>query len=116
MKTHKITVDLSEADYSLLKEMADASKWSMEEVVVRCIQAGMPPTLSKVPASFHADLVSLNSLGDKDLMKVADGKWPEPAEQTDLHRKANFTALRRTYALSLLRWRGHPISAEDVLM
>lgn len=116
MKNHKVTVELSETEYNTLKEMADASKWSLEEVVVRCIQAGLPPTLSKVPASFHADLVFLNGLGDKDLMKVADGNWPEPKDQTDLHRKANFLALRRTYALSLLRWRGHPISADDVLM
>jgi hypothetical protein len=116
MKTHKITLELSEIDYHLLKEMADASKWSLEDVVMRCIQAGMPPTLSKVPEAFHDDLIALNKLGDRDLMKVADGNWPEPKNQTDLHRKADFAALRRTYALSLLRWRGHPISAEDVML
>lgn len=116
MKTHKITIELSEMDYLLLKEMADSSKWPMAEVVVQCIQAGMPPTLSKVPAAFHADLLPLNSLSDKDLMRVADGNWPEPKNQTDLHRKADFSALRRTYALSLLRWRGHPISIEDVML
>ncbi|MBX3058712.1 MAG: hypothetical protein KF770_19775 [Anaerolineae bacterium] len=116
MKTHKVTIELSETDYNLLKEMADASKWPLQEVIMQCIQAGMPPSLSKVPEAFHADLIVLNSMNDKELMQVADGRWPEPANQTELHRKADFASLRRTYALSLLKWRGHPIIAEDVLL
>jgi len=50
------------------------------------------------------------------LMRIADGNWPEPKNQTELHRKADFISLRRTYALSLLKWRGHPIIAEDVML
>lgn len=116
MKTHKVTIELSATDYMLLKEMADASKWPLQEVIMQCIQSGMPPTLSKVPEAFHDDLIFLNSLSDKDLMKVADGNWPEPKNQTELHRKADFSYLRRTYALSLLKWRGHPISPEDAML
>lgn len=115
-KTRKVTIELSEVDYSLLKEMADSSNWPLEEVIMQCIQAGMPPTLSKVPELFRPDLIGLNKMSDKELMQVADGHWPEPKNQTDLHRKADFTSLRRTYALSLLKWRGHPINAEDVML
>ena len=116
MKSKKITIELSETDYNLLQEVAEHSKWPLEEVVVQCIQAGMPPTLSKVPEAFHEDLAALNSLSDMDLMKVADGNWPQPKKQTELHRKADFISLRRTYALSLLKWRGHPISPEDAML
>jgi hypothetical protein len=42
-------------------------------------------------------------------MQVVDGKGPEPKGKGELYKKADFLALRRTYALSLLRWRGHPI-------
>lgn len=116
MKVHKVTIELSETDYSLLKEISEASKWPLNEVIMQCIQAGMPPTLSKVPAAFHDELIALNSLSDRDLMRIADGNWPEPEGQTELHQKADFTALRRTYALSLLKWRGHPISPEDAML
>lgn len=116
MKTHKVTIELSDTDYTLLKGMADASKWPLEEVIMQCIQSGMPPSLGKVPEVFHKDLITLNSMSDKDLMRVADGNWPEPKNQTELHRKADFISLRRTYALSLLKWRGHPIIAEDVML
>lgn len=116
MSKKKVTIELSETDYDLLEEVANASKWPLEEVVVQCIQSGMPPTLSKVPEAFHKDLKALTGMSDRDLMRVADGDWPEPKNQTDLHRKADFNALRRTYALSLLKWRGHPISPEDAML
>jgi len=105
----KITLELSTTDYNLLKDIADACKWPIEEVAMQCLKSGMPPSLSKVPADFHDELLGLNALSDQDLMKVADGKWPAPKKEGELHKKANFVALRRTYALSLLRWRGHPI-------
>ncbi|WP_420631701.1 hypothetical protein [Candidatus Leptofilum sp.] len=105
----KVTLELSATDYNLLKQIADACKWPIEEVVVQCIKSGMPPSLSKVPAAFHKDLLSLNALSDKALMSVVDGKLPSPEGKGQLYKKADFVSLRRTYALSLLRWRGHPI-------
>ena len=107
--TNKITLELSNTDYDLLKQVADACKWPLEEVIVQCIRSGMPPSLSKVPPAFHDDLLSLNALSDKALMSVVDGKLPPPDKKGDLYKKADFVSLRRTYALSLLRWRGHPI-------
>lgn len=105
----KVTLELSTTDYNLLKQIADACKWPLEEVVVQCIKSGMPPSLSKVPAAFHEDLLSLNGLSDKALMSVVDGKLPPPDMKGQIYKKADFVSLRRTYALSLLRWRGHPI-------
>ena len=105
----KVTLELSKTDYDLLKEIADACKWPLEEVVVQCIKSGMPPSLNKVPAAFHDELLPLNALSDKALMSVADGNWPAPKGKSALYKKADFISLRRTYALSLLRWRGHPI-------
>ena len=112
MSTKKITIELSDGDYAYLAEVADACSWSVEEVAMQCIRNGMPPTLSKVPDEFHGELLGLNKLGDRDLMRIVDGDWPAPKNESDLHKRADFTSLRRTYALSLLRWRGHPINDE----
>lgn len=116
MKTKKFTLELSMTDYNIVKEIADACKWSVEEVLVQCIRAGMPPTLSKVPEVFHEDLLALNALDDRDLLRVVDGDWPAPKKQSELHKKADYLALRRTYALSLLRWRGHPTDHYEALL
>ena len=112
MSNKKITIELSDGDYVYLKEVADACDWSIEEVTIQCIRNGMPPTLSKVPDEFHGELLGMNKLGDRDLMRIVDGEWPAPKNESDLHKRADFTALRRTYALSLLKWRGHPINDE----
>jgi hypothetical protein len=55
-------LELSATDYNLLKEIADACKWPIEEVIMQCIKGGMPPSLSKVPDAFHDELLSLNAL------------------------------------------------------
>ena len=107
-------MELSITDYNLLQDIAKACKWPIEEVAVQCMKGGMPPSLSKVPTAFHDELLSLNALSDKALMSVVDGKWPPPASKGAVYKKADFISLRRTYALSLLRWRGHPIDHYDL--
>ncbi len=109
MKTKKITVELPEQIYTDLSHIAEASGWSLDQVVLQTIKTGLPPSLAKVPQAFHQELLALNALSDMDLMRVADGHWPPPARQDAMHTRADFATLRRTYALSLLRWRGHPV-------
>ncbi|HSO28204.1 MAG TPA: hypothetical protein VLS48_09055 [Anaerolineales bacterium] len=114
MKSKKVTVEIPEHIYDDLQRIAQASTWSLEEVLLQTIKGGLPPSLSKVPEAFHEELLALNALSDIDLMRVADGNWPEPEKLDTVHQKADFVMLRRTYALSLLRWRGHPVpSAYD---
>ncbi len=109
MKTKKVTVEIPENIYEDLQRIAEASTWTIDEVVLQTIKVGLPPSLGKVPEAFHNELLTLNSLSDKDLMRIADGNWPEPEKQDAMHEKADFAMLRRTYALSVLRWRGHPV-------
>lgn len=105
----KITVELSIGEYEQLLEVAEASSWTIQKVVAQCVRSGMPPTLNFVPEEFHEDLLALNKLGDKDLLQIVEGTLPLRTKLDELQRKADFPALRRTYALSLLRWRGHPV-------
>jgi len=111
MKIRKVQVELPQSVYEDLKEIAEASSWSLEKVLLQCIKTGMPPTLRKVPEGFHDELIGLNRLNDRDLLRVVEGGRPAAGKENELQRKADFGVLRRTYALSLLRWRGHPIPA-----
>ena len=116
--TETVQIDLPLSIYHQLKDIADASSWTFEEVVLQTIRAGLPPLLSKVPHVFHEELLSLNSLSDRDLLRVVEGELPPTGDQNEEHKKADFDLLRRTYALSLLKWRGHPIPApyESLIM
>jgi hypothetical protein len=108
-ETVTVQVEIEEDVYAQLQQMAEASTWTLTEVLAQTIKAGLPPSLSKVPEAFQEELLALNSLGDKDLMSVADGEGFDPSTMDEQHKKADFVALRRTYAMSVLRWRGHPV-------
>lgn len=109
MKMKKVSVQIAESDYQTLQSIAKSSDWTIDKVVAQCVRSGMPPSLNKVPEKFHSELVALNKLDDRQLLDVVEGITPSKTKQSDMHKKANFEALRRTYALRLLRWRGHSI-------
>ena len=106
----KIEVELPNSIYNQLKSIADSSSWTFDEVILQTIRNGLPPLLGKVPHAFHQELLELNRLNDPDLWLVVEGKMPSASNAADEeHRRADFDLLRRTYALSVLKWRGHPI-------
>ena len=107
MKKKKVEVEIPLSIYELLQDIAQSSKWPFEEVILQTIKAGLPPSLGKVPTDFHEGLLSLNGLGDLDLLRVVEGKVPEGLPKGP--KSADFKLLRQTYALRLLKWRGHPI-------
>ncbi len=109
MKTKKVSIELSEADFEALESISKACGWSMSKVVGQCVKSGMPPSLNKVPELFHDELLALNKLDDRKLLDVLEDNLPSKKKETAAHKKANFSALRKTYALRLLRWRGHSI-------
>lgn len=109
MTTKKVQVELPLSIYEQLTEIAGAAAKPLADVIVQCIRGGMPPTLHKVPEAFHQELLALNRLDDKQLLQISEGALPTRSKLDDLHKKADFETLRRIYALSLLRWRGHPV-------
>ena len=107
MKSKKVQVEIPLSIYELLQDIAQASNWTFEEVVLQTIKSGLPPSLGKVPEEFHEGLLLLNGLGDRDLLCVVEGELPKGLPQGP--KSADFKLLRQTYALRLLKWRGHPI-------
>ncbi|MCA9970559.1 MAG: ribbon-helix-helix protein, CopG family [Anaerolineales bacterium] len=107
----KVTIEVPDSLYIELERIAAAADKSLSEVIAQSIRSGMPPSLSKVPSAFHDELLALNKLSDRDLIRVVEGDLTPQASEDEQHRKADFAALCRMYALSLLKWRGHPIPA-----
>lgn len=108
MKTVKVEVDIPLQAYDCLAQVAEAGGWPLAKVITQSIQNGLPPSLDKVPAQFHEELLALNRLDDRNLLRVVEGDTAAPAMSAS-QKQADFETLWRTYALSLLRWRGHPV-------
>ncbi len=109
MNTTSVTFNLPNNLYDELNQISEASGWSLEKVIVQTIRTGMPPSLNKVPVAFHEPLLALNKMDDRKLLQVVEGELADDFPQDEQHRKADYGTLRRMYALSLLKWRGHPI-------
>ena len=137
MSTRTITLDLPENLYLRLQQTAEATRQSLDTVLMRALQVGSPPTWETAPAEFQADLAALDRLDDAALWRITRAR--STAEQMDryqelLDRKANETLsasernelaqlrinqdremLRKAHAASLLQWRGHQIPPADKL-
>lgn len=107
MSEKAVTIQIPDSIYAALNEVAGASGWTLQEVMLQCIRSGMPPLLNKVPENFHAELLALNKMNDRALLEVVEGG--KAFEDSAEAKKADLATMRRAYAYSLLRWRGHPL-------
>ncbi len=137
MTVQAINLQLPTNLYQRLVEAAEASQQPLNEVVLQSIRVGLPPSLTHVPERFRDDLRSLNQLSDKLLWQIArqdladdkaelyerllaknqqgDLKADEQLTLNILREEADLLMLRRSYAYTLLKWRGHRIPTLEEL-
>ena len=121
MKKQSYTIDIPERLLNQLSEIAEASGQDLNDVIVQTIKGGMPPSLRQVPNKFHGDLLSLNALGDLELWDIVAKPEQEKVRQETSEEKESadfeiFGSLKRAYAISLLKWRGHPVPSPSELL
>ena len=137
MPTQAVTLHLPEHLYLRLQQNAQATRQSFDDVVLRAIQVGAPPSWEDAPAEFQVDLAALDRLDDDALWHVARSRQTEAdmtqyqelldknandtlsdAERSELSRlrtEADRFMFRKVHAAALLRWRGHHIPPADNL-
>ena len=131
--TQAISIELPEEIFQRLKEAATLAKRPLEDVIFQTIQGNLPPVPDDLTPK-HRDLVAdLQRLSDDALWAI--GKEPLPTAQWQRHQRllqrseqdlltvdeeAELAGLReatdrfvtrRSYAMALLKWRGHTIPA-----
>jgi hypothetical protein len=131
MTTQAVTLYLPEDLYLRLQQVAQATRQSFDEIVLRAIRIGAPPSWEDTPAEFQADLAALDRLDDDLLWHIARSRQTEAdmvryqelleknanntisdTERTELTRlrtEADRFMLRKVHAAALLRWRGYHI-------
>lgn len=137
MPLKTVTMQLPENLYLRLQHTAQATKQPFEEILLRALQVGSPPTWETAPAEFQADLATLDRLDDAALWRVARTHTPpdqmghyqflldknanstlsadEKKELAQLRNEYDRQMLRKVHAAALLQWRGHQIPPADKL-
>ena len=137
MSSRTITLNLPENIYLRLQHAADATKQTLDDIFLRVIQVGSPPSWEDAPVEFQSDLAALDRLDDVSLWRIARGYQTgvdltqyqqlldknANGEITDVERKklealrieSDRFMLRKAHAAAILRWRGHQIPPIDKL-
>jgi hypothetical protein len=131
-----VTLELPQTIYQPVSRMAEATNRPVEDLLVRTLQASLPP-LDGLPPELVNELVELERLDDESLRQVMVSKVAEDqqrdlndlldknqagalAEQEQqeldrLQREADRVMLRKARAAVLLRFRGQRIPTLDEL-
>lgn len=133
MTTPVVNITLPADIYQRFKDAASLAQQPLEEVIFQSIRGNLPPVLADLAPEHRALVVDLQRLGDDALWAIGKEALPtaqwhrhqrllykgeqamltpaEQAELTALREAADGFVMRRSYALALLKWRGHSIPA-----
>jgi hypothetical protein len=136
MALQPVTVKLPQALYRRLERAAAMTRQSLDDVLLQTIRGNVPPVLEDAPAELHDELAALAHLNDDDLWAVAQSqldakRWRrhqrllqkntastlterEQAELEHLRAETDRHVFRKSFALALLKWRGHSVLAPNV--
>lgn len=95
-----------------LHRLAKASDRPVEELVVSTLNESVPRPPSELPQEIREELLGLETLSDPELVEVAQStlsldEIPSSYQPGDITDRL---ALRKAYALVLLKWRGLSLS------
>jgi len=135
MQTQTLTLHLPDPLYQRLRLMAQVTHAPLEEIAYQSLQGNLPPLLEDIPLEWRDELAPLPQLNDIALWTII--KEPLPVNQWTRHQQLleqNQTGrltdseqrelatlrdltdrfvFRRSYALALLKWRGHLIPPDS---
>jgi hypothetical protein len=134
MTVQTINIQLPGEIYQRLQRVAATTNQPIEAVVFQTIRGNLPPLLDDLSPDLRRVVVDLALLGDEALWAIAGEPLPpeqwrrhqhlleqaqqgaataaEQEELTALRATTDRFVIRRSYALALLKWRGHTIPSE----
>ena len=134
MPNQTIPIQLPEAIYQRLQQVAHAMHHSIEEVVLQTIRGNLPPSLDDLSPELHGVVADLQHMSDEALWSVAKEPLPprqwrrhqrllqkgqagplstaEHQELVELRAAVDRFVTSRSYALALLKWHGHTIPTD----
>lgn len=131
MTTQRVTIELPEPVFRQLARIAEATQQPVEVLAAQCVVSNLPPSVENAPPEMQLELLKIQTLSIEELKSVAHANvepsqherhvelleknqegslTPEERQElTDLRVAADRLMLRKAYAWSVWRWRGHPL-------
>ncbi|MBE9215640.1 hypothetical protein IQ247_23735 [Plectonema cf. radiosum LEGE 06105] len=131
MTLETVTLQIPEILYQRLVNTARATQRSVEEIILRALQVGSPPSWDDVPEEFQAEIAALDKLDDNMLWQIFHScktikdmerynflleanssgtiTQAQRLELINLRHQADIFMLKKAQAAVLLRWRGHHV-------
>jgi len=112
-----LSINLPDQLLERLNRMARATHRPVEDLVVSTLNESMPRPPSDLPAEIRDELLALETLSDEELVGVAQASLRAEALLATYTpgEAADRLALRKAYALVLLKWRGRPLPELEAL-
>ena len=132
MAVQPITLNLPDAIYQRLQHVANALNRPLEEVIFQSIEGNLPPAIDDLPSELRHELLTLQTMTDQALWAITKTElsplqWSrhqallkkkqagtinaeEEVELTSLRNDVDHFVMRRSYAMALLKWRGHSLA------
>jgi hypothetical protein len=129
MTTQQVTIELPEPIFRQLARIAQATQQSVEVLAAQSVISNLPPSVENAPLEIQPELLKMQNLSIEELLAIAhavvestqhqrhvelleknkdNSIAPEERQElTNLRLAADFLMLRKAYAWSVLRWRGH---------
>jgi hypothetical protein len=131
MITQQVTIELPEPIFRQLVRIAEATHQPVEALVTQSVISNLPPFTENAPTDIQPELLRMQTV-DKDELKAIAYAQVEPSDRerhvnllkkneedlltaeekqelAALRLAADHLMLRKAYAWSILRWRGHRI-------
>ncbi|RLC69930.1 MAG: hypothetical protein DRJ03_17940 [Chloroflexi bacterium] len=137
MSARTVTLQLPESLYIRFQQAAQATRRSLDDVLLHAVGVGSPPRWDNAPAKFQADLAALDRLDDDALWRIARSHETEAGMEryqelldknadgalsagerdalANLRIESDRFMLCKAHAAALLRWRGHQIPPAEAL-
>jgi hypothetical protein len=131
MTTQRVTIELPESVFHRFVQIAKATKQPLEDLIAQSVVSNLPPSAENAPLEMCAELTEMQTLSIDELLAIAqaqadpiqheqhtqllennqEGELPPEAQKelTNLRQAADRLMLRKAYAWSILRWKGHKI-------
>ena len=132
MTLQSVTIKLPSNLFRRLERTAEVTHQSLDDVLLQTIRGNIPPSVDDVPLPSREEYTALSKLDDGDLWAIASTpvepkQWrrhkrllqkntsatlsePERRELEHLRAETDRHVLRKSFALALLKWRGHTLS------
>jgi hypothetical protein len=110
--SQSLTITVPDPLLHRLHRLAQAAQRPVEDVVLSTLADSIPEPPQTLPADIRDELAALETLSDDQLLRMARttlGPHDVPSIPYTPGDTTDRLALRKAYALVLLKWRGHSL-------